>query len=103
MGMLGFRIASLRKEAGLTQAALAERLEITASAVGMYEQGRREPPCDILIALSREFQVSLDYLMTGRENTRSIMRSFRMLFPGIEKMTLEDIVVLLLAYLLGGQ
>lgn len=35
------------------------------SAIGMYEQGRREPSIDILIALSNEFGVTLDYLITG--------------------------------------
>lgn len=64
--MLGTRIAVLRKQAGLTQAALAERLHISPAAVGMYEQGRREPPCDVLIALAAEFGVTVDYLLTGQ-------------------------------------
>ena len=34
--MLGHRIAKLRREAGLSQAELARRLDISASAVGMY-------------------------------------------------------------------
>ena len=52
--MLGARIAALRREAGLNQAELARRLRISPSAVGMYEQGRREPPLDTLVALARE-------------------------------------------------
>ena len=47
--MLGSRIASLRHKAKLSQKKLAERLHISPSAVGMYEQGRREPSIDILI------------------------------------------------------
>lgn len=63
--MLGMRIAALRKAAGWNQAELARRLQISPSAVGMYEQGRREPSAQMLVALAREFGVSLDYLMTG--------------------------------------
>ena len=69
--MLGARIAALRREAGWNQAELARRLRISPSAVGMYEQGRREPPLDTLVALSRELGVTVDYLLTGQapENT----------------------------------
>ena len=67
--MLGNRIASLRLSRGMSQVELARRLNISASAVGMYEQGRREPSVEILIALSREFGVSLDYLLSGKPDT----------------------------------
>lgn len=67
--MLGPRIASLRQIHGLSQAELARRLHISTSAIGMYEQGRREPSVETLIALSREFGVSLDYLLSGRPDT----------------------------------
>ena len=40
-------------------------LTASASAVGMYEQGRREPSGDTLVALSRIFGVTTDYLLTG--------------------------------------
>ena len=64
--MLGARIASLRREAGLNQAELAQQLQISPSAVGMYEQGRREPSADTLVAMAQLFGVSLDYLLTGQ-------------------------------------
>lgn len=64
--MLGARIAALRKDAGLSQAELASHLGVSASAVGMYEQGRREPSADTLVAIARVFRVSTDYLLTGR-------------------------------------
>jgi len=63
--MMGARIAALRRQAGLSQAELARHLSCSASAVGMYEQGRREPPSDLLVRLSRLFGVSTDYLLTG--------------------------------------
>ena len=67
--MLGARIAALRRNIGLSQAELAARLQISPSTVGMYEQGRREPAADILVALSQIFGVSTDYLLTGAAGT----------------------------------
>lgn len=68
--MLGVRIASMRKRAGFSQAELAKRLGISASAMGMYEQGRREPPLDIVVSLSELLEVSTDYLLTGKPSSR---------------------------------
>ena len=64
--MLGERIALLRRSRGLSQAELARRLKISPSAMGMYEQGRREPSAQTLVLLSRELQVSTDFLLTGQ-------------------------------------
>ena len=64
--MLGERIAALRRTRGMSQAELAGRLGISASAMGMYEQGRREPSVQIIIALARELDVSTDFLLTGK-------------------------------------
>lgn len=63
--MLGARIAALRRAAGLSQAQLAQKLGISPSAMGMYEQGRREPSMETLVAIAKIFQVSTDYLLTG--------------------------------------
>ena len=62
---MGARIAALRREAGLSQAELAGRLQISASAMGMYEQGRREPSAQMLVSLAQILGVTTDYLLTG--------------------------------------
>ena len=67
--MLGLRIAAQRKKLGISQTELARRLCVSPSAVGMYEQGRRQPSIDILAAMSRALNVSIDYLVTGRDWT----------------------------------
>ena len=64
--MLGPRIAALRRQAGLSQAELAAKLQVSPSAMGMYEQGRREPPAEVLVALARVLGVSTDFLLTGQ-------------------------------------
>ena len=45
---------------------LADLLKISPSAVGMYEQGRREPSVDTLVEMARIFGVSTDFLLTGK-------------------------------------
>lgn len=69
--MLPCRITQLRRSIGMNQLQLAEKLHLSPSAIGMYEQGRRTPNVDILIQMSRLFNVSLDYLITGKEFTPS--------------------------------
>ena len=65
--MLSHRIAALRVGKGISQSQLARMLHISSSTVGMYEQGRRIPNIDMLIAMSSVFGVSLDYLITGSD------------------------------------
>ena len=65
--MLSIQILKLRKQNKLSQSQLAKDLNISPSALGMYEQGRRMPSLDILVRLSAYFHVSLDYLITGSE------------------------------------
>lgn len=63
--MLGMRIAYLRRRSGLSQKELASRLCLSASAVGMYEQDRREPSTELLIAMAKLFGVTTDFLLKG--------------------------------------
>ena len=64
--MLGPRIAALRRSKNISQGELARRLQVSPSAVGMYEQGRREPSAELLVRLARVLEVSVDYLLTGQ-------------------------------------
>ena len=77
--MLGVRIAALRRKEGWSQAQLAQKLGISPSAVGMYEQGRREPSAQLLVALSREFQVTTDDLLTGQPTAADTVDQQRLL------------------------
>lgn len=64
--MFGLRLRFLRCRSGLTQAQLGAKLNVTASALGMYERGQRMPALSIIIAISKEFGVSCDYLLSGQ-------------------------------------
>ena len=70
--MIGIRIATQRMQFGMIQKELARRLCVSTSAVGMYEQGRREPSLEVIAALANELHVSTDYLLTGTTRTTEI-------------------------------
>lgn len=53
----------LRSESGLSQMELSKKLGITAAAIGHLELGKREPGSPTLIAYSKYFDVSTDYLL----------------------------------------
>ena len=61
--MIGERLRNLRKKSGLTQAELGSELGLSASAVGMYEQNRREPDNRTLIKYAGFFDVTVDFLV----------------------------------------
>lgn len=75
---VGNKIRELRKQAGLTQSELAGKLGISPSAVGMYEQGRREPDGDMLLRLCSVFGTTSDNLLGADESrmTREISDVF---------------------------
>lgn len=57
------KLKQLRMEKGLTQSQLAKRLGVSPSAVGMYEQGRREPDGDLLARMASVLECSTDELL----------------------------------------
>ena len=61
----GKRIAELRKEKGLTQDQLAEKLNISTSNLGKLERGLQSFSIDLLIEIGFFFGVSTDYLLLG--------------------------------------
>ncbi len=63
----GKRIAKLRKDKGLTQEQLAESLNISTDYVGKMENGRYGGSVDLLVEISEFFEVTLDYLVLGKE------------------------------------
>ena len=61
--LFGDRLKVLRNEKNMTQSELAKLLEVSASTIGMYEQGRRDPDTKTLTFLAEYFGVSIDYLL----------------------------------------
>ena len=64
------RRAARRKQAGLSQEALAERLGVSRQAVSKWERSESSPATDTLIALAQLYGLSLDDLLYGDDEIR---------------------------------
>lgn len=72
---LGERLRSARKEAGLTQEQLAEKLMVSRQAITKWESGKGIPDIENLKALSQLFAVSIDALLDNKNGIDfSVMR-----------------------------
>lgn len=63
--MIGLK--EIRKQRRLNQQKVALDLNITREALSHYENGRREPSLAMLVKMSEYFNVSIDYLITGKD------------------------------------
>lgn len=68
---IGTRIALLRKERGLTQKELAERLAVSQPVVSDYEHDVIRIPADVAVAIARVLDVSTDELLGLKREARS--------------------------------
>ena len=57
----------IRKERNLNQLKVAMDLNISREALSHYENGKREPSLDMPNKLSNYFNVSIDFLINGKE------------------------------------
>ena len=62
----GNRLYGLRKEKGLSQEELANRLEVTRQTVSKWEVGDSTPDLDKLVLLAEVFEISLDKLVLDK-------------------------------------
>ena len=70
----GQRIKEERNRLGLTQEELAEQLNIGTVHVYNIESGRKGCSIDLLLEFAELFEVSTDYLLTGRGNMNADIR-----------------------------
>ena len=64
---IGKRIASVRKEHGITQETLANKLGVTTKHISHVENGTSSLSLKAFIQFCEEFSCSLDYLVFGRD------------------------------------
>ncbi len=67
----GNKLKELRKQAGLTQKQLGDKIKVTKSVISYYELQERYPSPEILIKLAKTFHVTTDYLL-GLENKQTL-------------------------------
>lgn len=72
--MISEKIKELREIAGISQAQLAKKLDVTRSSVNAWEMGLSTPTTQYIVALAKLFHVSSDYIL-GIEADMSISLS----------------------------
>ena len=95
------KLQELRKQKGLTQEELAEKLYVSRTAISKWESGRGYPSIDSLKAIAKFFSVSIDALLSGdeilnlaEENQKQSNRSFCNLILGLLDLSTAMLLVL---------
>lgn len=63
--MIGLK--KIRNHKRLNQQKVAYDLHISRESLSYYENGKREPSLELLLEMSRYFNVSINFLITGEE------------------------------------
>lgn len=87
--MIGERLSEIRKDHGDTQADLAERLNVSLSAIRSWEQEKSSPPHEMLVSICRLYQVSSDYLLGLSDVDPAYVQRQR-----LERFTEEELLLL---------
>ena len=76
---LGMRIREERKKLNLTQAQLAETIDISDTYMGAIERGERSLTLDTLVRLVDRLGVTVDYMLSDSvsDSTSNIMEQFK--------------------------
>jgi transcriptional regulator with XRE-family HTH domain len=101
---LGRRIREERLKLGLTQARLAEDVDISEAYVGQIERGERNLALDTLVRLANRLGVSIDYLLKDSvdDTDDNIVNQFRQLIANKSmehKQLVIDVIKTILAHL----
>ena len=64
------RLRDLREDSDLTQKQIADFLKIKQNTYSQYENGQRQLPLSVLIALARFYNTSTDYIL-GLTNNKN--------------------------------
>lgn len=74
------RLKDLRKQAGLTQVGVAEKLEISQPAYASWERGVKKPTQENLVKIAQVLNVSVDYLVGNSEEKSDELDNIELLF-----------------------
>ena len=69
MSAMSARITALREQRGWSKTYVAKQLHMNLSTYANYEYGNREPDVSTLTEIAKLFDVSTDYLLTGKQVT----------------------------------
>jgi len=74
------RLKDLRKQAGLTQVDVAEKLGISQPAYASWERGVKKPTQENLVKIAQILNVSVDYLVGNSEEITDELDNIELLF-----------------------
>ncbi|MEM5670638.1 helix-turn-helix domain-containing protein [Bacillus cereus] len=81
----GYKIRLLRRENGLTIQELAKLVNLSPSAIGMYERGVRRPDLSLAIKLSKLFNLNVNDFYTNEEhNEQNAMENLQELIEDVD-------------------
>lgn len=90
------KLILLRKKNGLSQEALAEKLDVTRQAVSRWEGAQTFPDISKVILISKTFGVSIDYLLKDEiEEEKEILETVKEKPCEIRKVNKDEIVLYL--------
>lgn len=69
---IGKRIQGRRKQMGLTQEQLADKMDVSIQMVSNLERGNKSIRIENLIKLSEILNISTDYILTGKETAEDM-------------------------------
>lgn len=85
------KLKSIRKQAGLSQEQLAEKLNVSRQAVTKWETEKGIPDIENLITISVLFDISIDELLSNkRETKKSLEKSTDYLFESITEYDIDE-------------
>lgn len=88
---LGQRIAKRRKDKGIRQNILAERMGISNNYLSGIECGKEHPSLEVLIKLCNELEVTPDYLLMGNMRSNQVPQN---ILEGLQLCSEEDIALI---------
>jgi len=64
--MIGFHIKKIRKEKKMSQQSFADKLSTSSGHISDIENGKKIPGGSFFISLKREFNVNINWILTGQ-------------------------------------
>ncbi len=84
---IGQFLKALRKEKGLTQEKLAERLGVSNRTVSRWETGASMPDFDLLIELAKAYEVGVEEILNGKRRNDPVDRQMEESFYKVAEYT----------------
>lgn len=95
---LGKRIGMLRRQKGMKQDELAERLGVSPQAVSKWENDQTCPDINLLLQLASQLDVTVDELLSGKKELKPVVE----VVPDERRKDINDMMLRIIAETAGG-